>query len=102
MTHKKTRESEGLKGLIGSGPATSFWTAPNETSGPLTREALEKAMESFKKRADWQLANPHGTSNNPHLISLKAHRRGYGICVECGAPVGNWPDDKHRRPSDAR
>ena len=85
---------DGLRGLIGSsaGNGGSFWrSAAVETGGPLTEEIFMEGMRKWKERADWELANPHGTKDNPHLVSPKTKARGYGICVECGAPVGNWP-----------
>jgi hypothetical protein len=88
--------AEGLRGLIGpsAGNVGSFWNAAPKESEPLTRESFERGMAKMKERFDWEVANPHGSPDNPHLVSPKTKARGYGICVECGAPIGAWPHEK--------
>lgn len=27
-----------------------------------------------------------------HLVSPNEHARGWGVCIECGAMVGDWPE----------
>lgn len=66
-------------------------TAANDAGGVLTEESFLKGMAAVKRRWDWELANPHGSEGNPHLIPSGAYRQGYGICIECGQPVGEWP-----------
>jgi hypothetical protein len=71
-----------------------FKSSLDETGGSLTRQQLLDSFEGMKRRSDWLMANPHGTKNNPHIVHPRTMERGYGICVECGQPVGDWPQEQ--------
>lgn len=62
--------------------------------GAPTHEELERIFASIRNAP---MPAPHGTKDNPHLIHPETQRRGYGRCVECGLPLGNWPQQKEQR-----
>jgi hypothetical protein len=64
----------------------TFWDKHEATGGPLTADDLTAAMRAIEAMP------PHPCRLGQHLISPKAKQRGYGICVECKTPVGQWPD----------
>lgn len=63
--------------------------ARDAASGPLTEDCLRAAMDKIR---DAPYA-PHPCKLGRHLVSPTAKRCGYGVCVECGSPVGAWPEN---------
>ncbi len=52
----------------------------------LTREAFEKWVEVVRT------ARPRRCGiDNPHIVSTREQAQGWGFCVSCGRPVGEWP-----------
>lgn len=60
--------------------------AQTSTAGPITPEQIRDAQRFILENSE-----PHPCRLGKHLVSPTTKRLGYGLCVECGAPVGNWP-----------
>lgn len=65
----------------------SFFEGATAAGGPLTEQELRAAFDSIANKP----YEPHPCKLGKHIVSPKAKERGYGICVECMAPVGAWP-----------
>jgi len=66
---------------------SEFWktSAASVGSGPLTEEEFFEAMRAASDTP------PHPCSQGQHLVTKKEKDRGYGVCGDCGQPVGRWP-----------
>lgn len=74
-----------------------LWTEPAAATSPLTREDIERAAEQIRN----QHGAPHGTRENPHLVSatrLRAAQEAGQTHILCHQCLTNVPISPKENP----